>query len=418
MTDDPRQAPLSALALLQNKPLVTLLDLLCEDGGDARIVGGALRNVLLGLPVHEVDVTTSLLPDIVMSRAKAAGLRSIPTGIAHGTVTVLVEGIPFEVTTLREDVETDGRHATVRFGHDFARDAARRDFTVNALSMSRDGKLYDYTGGLADLAARRIRFIGEARTRIREDYLRILRFFRFSADYADGPLDAEGLSASITEREGLAGLSKERVRAELLKLLAARHAGCVVQEMSDAGLLGPLLGLAPNPGRLRRLITLQPEPAGIIPRLAALCMTVSEDADRLRENLRLSNEEHRRLSEAARALMVLHGRDEPPLIGELRRLLFEYGRQAALDALILAQLDAREGSHGWAEAEAFLRDTPEPRLPFSGLDLQARGFTEGRALGAALKELQARWIKAGFPQDPHVLAQLLDDVSKQVTPQK
>jgi poly(A) polymerase len=413
MTDHARQAPPEALALLQNKPLATLLDLLCQDGGEARIVGGALRNALLGHFVHEVDVTTTLLPEIVMARAKAAGLRGIPTGIAHGTVTVLVEGIPFEVTTLREDVETDGRHATVQFGHDFARDAERRDFTVNALSMSRDGRLYDYVGGLEDLAARRIRFIGEARTRIREDYLRILRFFRFSADYADGPLDAEGLSASIAERDGLAGLSKERIRAELLKLLAARHAGIVVQEMSDAGLLGPLLGLAPNPGRLRRLIASKPEPTDLMPRLAALCVVMPEDADRLRENLRLSNEEHKRLSAAARALMVLHGKDQPPPVGELRTLLFEHGRQAALDAVILARLDARRGGEGWAEAEAFLRDTPEPRLPFSGMDLQARGFTEGRALGAALKELQARWIKAGFPQDPHLLAQLLDDVSSQ-----
>jgi tRNA nucleotidyltransferase/poly(A) polymerase len=416
MTDQPQQAPPSAKALLQNKPLKALLDLLCEDGGEARIVGGALRNALLGRAVHEIDVATNLLPDIVMARVKAAGLRGIPTGIDHGTVTVLVEGIPFEVTTLREDVETDGRHAVVQFGHDFARDAERRDFTVNALSMGRDGKLYDYVGGLEDLAARRIRFIGEARTRIREDYLRILRFFRFAADYAEGTLDAEGVSASIAEREGLGGLSKERIRAELLKLLAARHASRVVKDMSDIGLLGPLLGLAPNPERLRRLIACRSEPADVMLRLAALCVMMSEDADRLRENLRLSNEEHRRLSEAARALMALHGRDGPPPAGELRRLLFEHGRQPALDALILARLDPRQGGgHGWPEAEAFLRDTPEPRLPFSGMDLQARGFTEGRALGAALKELQARWIKAGFPQDPQVLAQLLDDVSKGVS---
>jgi poly(A) polymerase len=413
MNGHPQQAPPSAQALLQNQPLKTLLDLLCADGGEARVVGGALRNALLGIDVHEIDVTTTLPPDIVMAHAKAAGLRSIPTGIEHGTVTVLVEGIPFEVTTLREDIETDGRHARVQFGQDFGRDAERRDFTVNALSMSRDGMLYDYVGGLEDLAARRIRFIGEARTRIREDYLRILRFFRFSADYAEGPLDAEGLWASIAERDGLGALSKERIRAELLKLLAARRAGQVVQDIAEAGLLGPLLGLAPNPGRLRRLISRQPQPADVMLRLAALCVLMPEDTDRLRDILRLSNEEHRRLSEAARALMVLHGQDEPPPLGELRRFLFEHGRQAALDALILAQLDARQGGAGWAEAEAFLRDTPEPRLPFSGMDLQARGFTEGRALGAALKELQALWIKAGFPQDPHVLAQLLDDVSKQ-----
>lgn len=406
-------APAAALALLQDKALSRLLDLLCDGEGQARIVGGALRNALLGHFVHEVDVATTLLPETVTERASAAGLRSIPTGIAHGTVTVLVEGKPFEVTTLREDIETDGRHAVVRFGGDFGLDALRRDFTVNALSMDRDGQLYDYTGGINDLAAKRIRFIGDARTRIAEDYLRILRFFRFSADYAEGALDAEGLSASINARGGLANLSKERVRAELLKLLMARRAGAVTQDMSEAGVLDPLLTLAPNPGRLQRLIAFQLG-ADVMLRLAALCINLPEDADRLRDNLRLSNEEHRRLSEAARALLTLHGRDAPPPAGDLRILLFEHGRQAALDAFFLAHADARHrGGEAWAAAEAFLRDTPEPRLPFSGADLQARGFTEGRALGAALKDLQARWIKAGFPQDPHSLAQLLDDVAGQ-----
>jgi poly(A) polymerase len=403
-------APAAAIALLQDKALAHLLDLLCEGEGQARIVGGALRNALLGHFVHEVDIATTLLPELVTERVTAAGLRAIPTGIAHGTVTVLVEGRPFEVTTVREDIETDGRRATVRFGADFELDAERRDFTVNALSMTRDGQLYDYTGGLADLAANRIRFIGDARTRIREDYLRILRFFRFSADYAESPLDAEGLSASINERRGLPALSKERVRAELLKLLAARRAGDVTQEMAEAGLLDPLLALAPNPGRLRRLIAYWPD-ADVMLRLAALCIYLPEDADRLRDNLRLSNEEHRRLSEAAVALFALHGSDVPPPPGDLRILLFEYGRQAAQDALALAQADARNSGVAWMEAQSFLHDTPEPRLPFSGADLQARGFTEGKALGAALKELQARWIKAGFPQDPQSLARLLDEVA-------
>jgi poly(A) polymerase len=407
-------APAAALALLRDKALARLLDLLCEGEGQARIVGGALRNAFLGHFVHEVDVATTLLPETVAERAAAAGLRSIPTGIAHGTVTVLVEGKPFEVTTLREDIETDGRHAVVRFGADFALDALRRDFTVNALSMDRNGELYDYTGALDDLGAKRIRFIGDARARIREDYLRILRFFRFSADYAEGALDAEGLSASINERGGLSGLSKERVRAELLKLLMARRAGAVTQDMAEAGVLDPLLTLASNPGRLQRLIALEPG-ADVMLRLAALCIYLPEDADRLRGNLRLSNEEHRRLSEAARALLALHGRDAPPPAGDLRILLFEHGRQAALDALSLARADARHsGGEAWASAEAFLRDTPEDRLPFSGVDLQARGFTEGRALGAALKDLQARWIKAGFPRDPQSLARLLDEVAAQL----
>jgi poly(A) polymerase len=155
-----------------------------------------VRNALLGLPVTEVDCTTTALPDGIVSLAAEAGFKSVPTGIDHGTITVIVEGEPFEVTTLREDVETDGRHAVVRFGRDFAPDARRRDFTINALSLGLDGRLYDYTGGVADLAARRVRFIGEARARIREDYLRILRFFRFHSDYSEGEPDAEGMAAS------------------------------------------------------------------------------------------------------------------------------------------------------------------------------------------------------------------------------
>ncbi len=259
---------------------------------------------------------------------------------------------------MREDIETDGRRATVRFGTDFARDAERRDFTVNALSMDRDGRLYDYVGGLDDLAARRIRFIGDAQSRIREDYLRILRFFRFSADYAEGQLDAEGLSASITLREGLAQLSKERVRAELLKLLMARRAAAVSAAMSEAGVLTPLLGLVADPRRLERLIGLKPD-ADVMLRLAALCVVLPEDADRLREELRLSNEEHKRLGEAAKVLIVLHGEEAPPPPGQLRTLLFEYGRQAAFDGLTLAQVDAGQSSGSWAQAQAFLRDTPE-----------------------------------------------------------
>lgn len=422
MTGVAINAPPAAADLLRKKTLARLLDVLCKDGAETRIVGGALRNALLGYHVHEVDLTTTLLPQEIIERAHAAGLRSIPTGIDHGTVTVLVEGEPFEVTTLREDVETDGRHAVVRFGGDFMRDAERRDFTVNAMSMDCAGRLYDYTGGLADLEAKRIRFIGNARTRIREDYLRILRFFRFSANYAEGPLDADGFAACIAECEGMAGLSKERIRAELLKLLMARRAGEVTQAMSDAGLLEPLLASAPNPGRLQRLIAINPE-ADVMLRLAALCVNSPEDADRLRDCLRLSNEEHRRLGEAARALVKLRGKlpdklpgkDQPPALGELRALLFEHGRQAARDALFLAEADVREirdVTEGvWRDAQAFLRDTPEPRLPFSGADLQARGFIEGRALGAALKELQARWIMAGFPQDPRTLGQLLDEVA-------
>ena len=400
----------AARTLLGDPRLARVLALLNDDGEEARVVGGAVRNALMGRPHTDHDVTTTAVPTVVIERAKAAGLRTIPTGIAHGTVTILVDGRPFEVTTLREDVETDGRHATIRFGRDFARDALRRDFTINALSLDSEGRVHDYTGGLEDLAAERVRFIGDAKTRIREDYLRTLRFFRFSAEYAAGDLDSAGLAAAVAERDGLARLSRERVRQELLKLVVARRATEAVAAMSEAGLLGPLLGGVTQPLRLARLAAIAPE-AGALPRLASLGVIVQEDAERLRQRLKLSNVEAARLATAAGTLARLHGARERPQPRLLRELLFDQGRTGAEDGVLLAWADsgAPASDPGWAAGAArFLADTPEPRLPFSGADLIARGIPAGRPLGAALKRLQAAWIRAGFPQEPHVLAELLE----------
>jgi poly(A) polymerase len=406
------EAPEVLAALFDDKDLLSVLAALDQEGEETRIVGGALRNVLLGRPVHEIDLATTLLPEAVMARATAAGLRAVPTGVAHGTVTVLAGERTFEVTTLREDIATDGRHAKVLFGRDFKADALRRDFTINALSMRREGKLFDYTGGLDDIAARKVRFIGEPARRIAEDYLRILRFFRFSADFGDGALDSAGRSAAIRQRDGLARLSRERIHAELLKLLCARRAADVCAEICADGLLHPLVALAPNPARLRRIVAIVP-PQDPLLRLAALCVTLPEDAELLRERLRLSNAEAGRLEGAARALSGLHGLNEPPKPDELRGLLFRHGRQAAGDAIILAQADARPGHDDeWEPARKFLQDTEEPRLPFSGADFIARGITEGRAIGEALCDLQARWIEAGFPTDPARLARLLDETPR------
>ncbi len=396
-------------SLLDDYAVQCILMLLNGDGEEARVVGGAVRNALLGRPATDIDVTTTAVPDVVMARAAAAGLRTIPTGIAHGTVTVLVKGRPIEVTTLREDVETDGRHAVTRFGRDFAADALRRDFTVNALSMGPDGKVHDYAGGLADIAAGRVRFIGDPTTRIREDFLRILRFFRFSAEYAAGDLDREGLFAAVRERAGLARLSRERVRQELLKLLAARRAAPVVALMSEAGLLGSLIQAAPQPLRLARLVAIAPASDAVL-RLAAIAAVVREDAVRLREALRLSNAEAARLESAMEALAQLHGAVAAPQPRRLRELLFDKGRIAACEGLVLAWAEsgAPPDDAAWRSARAFLDDTPEPRLPFAGADLIARGVPAGKPLGIALKRLQADWIRAGFPQDPHRLAALLE----------
>ena len=283
----------AAQRLLDDPRLATLFAALSNTGAETRVVGGAVRDALLGLPPHEIDLATTALPDAVLAAARDAGLKGVPTGIEHGTVTIVVAGTPFEVTTLREDVETDGRFAKVRFGGDFEQDAKRRDFTINALSLSSDGEIHDYTDGLADIEARRIRFIGDAATRIREDYLRILRFFRFNASHGEGPFDREGLHELIVARENLSRLSRERIRAELMKLLLARRAPEVLRAMSHAGVIEVILGIG-YPLRLQRLAEREAalgKPADAVLRLEAFSVLTIEDAERLRERLRLSNDE-------------------------------------------------------------------------------------------------------------------------------
>jgi poly(A) polymerase len=401
-------------SILRRGRLARALEALDGGGEETRLIGGAVRDLALGRPLGDFDLATTARPEITMRRARAAGFNVAPTGLKHGTVTVIVDGLPIETTTLREDIETDGRHAKVRFGRDFAQDARRRDFTINALSLSRDAVIHDYTGGLADLAARRVRFIGDARTRIREDFLRSLRFFRFSAGYGEGPLDADGFRAAIQERAGLAQLSRERVRAELLKLLKARRAGEIVGQGCEAGLVGPLIGGTANPSRLLGLIAIEAAraaPADPLLRLAALGLTIAEDAERMRDRLRLSNAEYERLAGAAVALEGLHGLGAPPSLGALRALLFARRRMAAQDGLTLAHLDsgAAPGDPAFASAFRFLSDTPEPTLPFTGADIVARGIAQGQGVGTVLKSLQSLWIRAGFPKEPEQLARLLDE---------
>jgi poly(A) polymerase len=400
--------------ILREGRLARVLNALNGEGEETRIVGGAVRDLALGEPAGDYDLATTARPEIVMRRARAAGFKVAPTGIKHGTVTIVADGQPIETTTLRADIETDGRHAKVRFGRDFDEDAMRRDFTINALSLSRDGIVHDPVGGLPDLAARRVRFIGEARMRIREDFLRSLRFFRFSARYGEGLLDPQGFAAVIQEREGLQRLSRERVRAELMKLLKAPRAGEIVTQCCEAGLIGLLTAGAGDPARLRRLIEVErrresaPDP---LLRLAALEMKIVEDAERLRDRLRLSNAEFERLENAAATLESLHGLSASPPPGELRTLLFEHKRIAAQDVVTLAHLDAGAPAddRGFRSAFRFVTDTPEPSLPFTGADIVARGVKQGHRVGATLKNLQALWIRAGFPREPEHLARLMDE---------
>src|SRR4030088_884198 len=243
---------------LKSGPTARVLELLDGNGEEARVVGGAVRNALLKIPTGDIDIATTALPTEVIRRAKAAGIKSVPTGIEHGTVTLVVDAQPFEVTTLREDTETFGRKAKVAFGRDWVRDAERRDFTINGLSVDAAGVVHDHVGGLADIAARRVRFIGDPNQRIAEDSLRILRFFRIHAAYGAGEPDRAGYLACINGRAGLASLSAERVRMEMLKLLIAEGAAVAGQAMADAAVLLPIFGGVAYTGTFAAMIAAEP----------------------------------------------------------------------------------------------------------------------------------------------------------------
>ncbi len=393
--------------LLGETHLCHVLDVLNPDGEETRLVGGAVRNALLDQPPGDIDLATTMAPDDVMKCAKAARLRSIPTGIAHGTVTILSGRRSFEVTTLREDVETDGRHAVVRFGRDFALDAERRDFTMNALSLGPDGRIFDTVGGLADLTQGHVRFIGDAATRICEDYLRILRFFRFHATYGLGLLDPQGLAAATENRDGMARLSRERIRAEFFKILVAPGAINVLRAMKAAGILAFVVPGSVHLDRLGRLVAFDAAKSDATLRLAALAIDDLGGIEPLREALRLTNAETKRLGAALAAFNDFKGSADIVHETTLRRMLFKQGRDACADALRLYGATSGEGIH---EALAFLRDSPIPEFPFASADLIRRGIT-GPALGRALTRLRAQWAEAGFPVDKVGLERLLDAAS-------
>jgi tRNA nucleotidyltransferase/poly(A) polymerase len=390
--------------------LAQILKVLDRDGEEARVVGGAVRNALIGEPVHEVDIATTALPEEILRRAQRAHLRAVPTGIDHGTVTLVAGGTPYEVTTLREDVETYGRKARVEFGRDWRRDAERRDFTINALSLSRDGVIHDYVGGLADLDARRVRFIGDAAQRIAEDYLRILRFFRFHAAYGEGEPDPAALHACIVARDGLGSLSRERVRMELLKLLVARRASAAIRVMADSGLLVRILGGVPYLVSFDRMAAIEAalgERPDAVRRLGALAVVVAEDAERLFERLRLSNAEHDRLSSIADGWWRI---DADLMPQEARALLYRHGPVRFVDRLLLAWSRSQDapGDSRWRDLVTLPARWQPPACPIMASDLMARGLAKGPALGRALREAEAAWVAADFPSDPVVAAAIAD----------
>jgi poly(A) polymerase len=397
-------------AWLELAPLRDLLGALDRAGEEARVVGGAVRNALLGEPLGDIDVATTALPEEVIRRVEAAGFKAVPTGIEHGTVTVVAAGRPFEVTTLREDVETFGRHAKVAFGRDWKRDAERRDFTMNALSAEGDGTVHDYAGGLADIAARRVRFIGDADKRIAEDYLRILRFFRFHAAYGEGALDPEGLAACIAARAGLDRLSRERVRMEAFKLVVARHAVPTLATMTETGLLEQVLGGVPllasfgNMAKLEPAFALAPD---AVRRLGALAVSVAEDAERLRERLRLANAEYERLAFMADGWWQISRRwDE----GAGRALLYRLGHERFVDRVLLAWTRSPEGAAdpSWRALVTLPERWSAPTFPLKAADFVARGVPKGPRLGAVLRAAEEAWIAAGFPHDAAALAAIAE----------
>lgn len=404
---------------LNAKPLQALFTALNRDGGEARVVGGAVRNTLLGTGVSDVDLATTHLPEETVRLASEAGFKPVPTGMEHGTITVVVQGYPFEVTTLRRDIETNGRHAKVAFGTDWKADAERRDFTINALYVTADGTVIDQVGGLADIETRTLRFIGDAEQRIREDYLRILRFFRFFAWYGSGRPEAEGLRASARLKDGIAQLSAERIWSEMKKLLGAPDPSRALLWMRQAGVLNLVLPESEKWGidAIHGLVRTQSDLGWQADPLLRLESLVPPDAVRMEElgkRMKMSNAERARLEAWARADAVKPGLSEQAL----KKAIYRGSKQALLDRIRLAYAAARQEAVGSDEAMiraggvARLLDAAEhydaPVFPITGGDLLARGIEKGPGLGETLRSLETLWIDSCFSLDREALLSKLD----------
>lgn len=391
MTQRIQQDWLSA-ASLQN-----LLSILNEGQGEAMVAGGAVRNALLGERIADVDIATTLLPRDVIVRAKAAGFKPVPTGIEHGTITVVVEGTPYEVTTLREDVETDGRHARVIYGTDWHADAGRRDFTMNALYLRADGEIVDPLDGLEDLLARRVIFIGDAESRIREDYLRILRFFRFFSWYGAFRPDAAALKACARLKDGLSNLSSERVWQELSKTLAAPDPCRALLWMRQTGVLSRVLPETEKWGidammplvKHEKRLALKPD---CLRRLMAIIRPSEPVVEGLAQRLKLSNLARKRLELWAKCPQPDSELEEQPF----RQWLYRQNSQSVEDRLLIAltQSDANEAALD--EKLKLVRTYKRPVFPLSGKHLLENGFEEGPTIAPTLRKLEDLWVESGF----------------------
>jgi poly(A) polymerase len=394
-------------AWFRDPGLQRILALLNDDGGEARIVGGAVRNSLMGIAVSDMDIATTLRPEAVQLRAEEAGIKCVPTGLKHGTVTLVVDGRPFEVTTLRRDVETDGRHAEVEFTSDWKADAERRDLTINALYVDQSGVVHDYTDGLRDIETGMIRFIGSAAARIEEDHLRILRFFRFFAYYGRGRPDAEGLKASAAARKSLGSLSAERVWAEMKKLLSAADPFRALLWMRTAGVLTEVLPETEKWGIDSIPVLIRAEAkfgwsADPLLRLAAIVPPVPDRLRTMTERLKMSSAERRFFEQFSGYADIPDTLSMP----ELRKLLYRHGTEGAVAKLRLAVTSAFGKSDDGPDAIRrldrlrVLLDAAEnwqrPVFPVKGADLVEKGFQPGPEVGAALARLEEKWLESEF----------------------
>ena len=396
MTVAARLSPQPWMTAPESRAVFAALD---AGGADARIVGGCVRDAWLGRPVKDIDIATHAPPERVMELLEAAGIRVIPTGITHGTVTALCGGKPYEITTLRRDVENFGRHARVEFTDDWVEDAARRDLTMNALSCTPDGAMFDPFGGLADLAAGRVRFVGEARRRIEEDVLRLLRFFRFHAHYGRGEPDAEAMAACRELAPRLPTLSGERVRGELFRLLTAPCAAAVWRLMMGQGIMVHLLPEAMDTGRLDRLIAVERD-LGVTPdptrRLAAVLDSDRPGALRAAEALRLSNRERDRMLALVEPPVALAPSDDRKT---LRQGLYRIGDGELFGDLLMMAAAIHGGPLDLMALRRALEvagDLPDLRLPIAGRDLLDLGIPRGPAVGEMLKRVEGWWIAEDF----------------------
>lgn len=388
---------------LHDARLQAVFDAIEAAGGEVCVAGGAVRNALMGEPVSDVDLATTLVPEETMQALAQAHLKAVPTGIAHGTVTAVSDGVGYEITTIRDDIETDGRHAVVRFGTDWKRDALRRDLTINGLYCDRNGNIIDPLGNLDDVAARQVRFIGKPAERIEEDYLRILRFFRFFAQYGAGRPDAEGLKAAARLKDGLKQVSVERVWMELCKLLAAKDPSRALLWMRTSGVLNLILPESEKWGIdfVSPLVEAEARfgwQEDAVLRLEAIIRPDGAVVRKLAKRLKLSNAERNRLLAWAMAEVP-----QPPIAeGELKRRIYYGDRQGVVDGLRIATAVAifRQETADRIEAiagnAAFAADWPVPRFPVRGKDLVNRGIPEGRDVGRVLKRLEKAWVESGF----------------------